>query len=95
MSYLPLYKNLSQRLQQHLKAIKHNGLPAVVGLLAFSLFFVVGLVTLGACLLVGLIVVAFDKWQQRPIDATAEQPDKANSATNDHSRSSDEPVAAV
>nr|WP_086940759.1 hypothetical protein [Thaumasiovibrio occultus] len=42
-----------------------NGARIVVGLITCSLFFVTGLITLGACMLAGVAAVIMAKWHLR------------------------------
>ncbi|WP_257284738.1 hypothetical protein [Endozoicomonas sp. SESOKO1] len=64
---------LWSRVQSTAMKIRKNGLKEVTGVVSFSLFFIMGLVTLGACLLAGVAAVIIAKWQHhknRENDAT-------------------------
>ena len=55
---------LLSRARSLIMRIRKNGLKEVTGVLSFSLFFMMGLVTLGACLFAGVAAVIIAKWQQ-------------------------------
>ena len=83
MSESSMYSNMWKRAKNLSKNVRENGLQALGGVVAFSLFFMMGLVTLGACLFAGVAAIIMMKWQQRK----AAQNDVANpteeSAPND------------
>ncbi|MFK0570705.1 hypothetical protein [Endozoicomonas sp.] len=56
--------NLWFRAKTLVKNIRKNGLKEVTGVISFSLFFMMGLVMLGACLFAGVAAVIIAKWQQ-------------------------------
>ncbi|MGS0674181.1 hypothetical protein [Shewanella sp. 125m-1] len=57
-------KQSSSNIPSGLKILRENGPKALIGLASFSLFFKLGLVTLGASLLAGIAAVIMMKWQQ-------------------------------
>ena len=57
-------KEWSSNIPSGLKAIRENGPKSLLGLGSFSLFFMLGLITLGASLLAGIAAVIMMKWQQ-------------------------------
>ncbi|MFT5704952.1 MAG: hypothetical protein ACI8SK_000906 [Shewanella sp.] len=63
-------KEWSSNLPSGLKAIRENGPKSLLGLGSFSLFFMLGLVTLGASLLAGVAAVIMMKWQQHKAATT-------------------------
>lgn len=54
----------SSNIPSKLKSLSKNGPKALIGLASFSLFFILGLVTLGASLLAGIAAVIMMKYQQ-------------------------------
>lgn len=87
------YANLRAKLTSSLASIRHNGLKGMVELLAFTLFFALGLVTLGACLLAGMIGALLTKWyahNANQTDAKQDQP-VSDSATQE----SQQPIVAA
>ncbi|WP_419536673.1 hypothetical protein [Endozoicomonas sp.] len=65
---------LWSRIRSTAMKIRKNGLKEVTGVVSFSLFFMMGLLTLGACLLAGVAAVIIAKWQHyktRKNDLTA------------------------
>ncbi|MBW8185970.1 hypothetical protein [Shewanella nanhaiensis] len=54
----------SSKIRLGLKTVCENGPKALVGVVSFSLFFMLGLVTLGVSLLAGVAAVIMMKWQQ-------------------------------
>ncbi|KXF82386.1 hypothetical protein [Enterovibrio coralii] len=67
------------------KQVRENGLGLVVGVVTFSLFFMMGLVTLGACLFAGVAAVIIAKWHEYKA-----KNDVANPVNN-----TEEPIAAA
>ncbi|PKF49236.1 hypothetical protein [Enterovibrio nigricans] len=63
------------------KQVRENGLGAIVGVVTFSLFFMMGLVTLGACLLAGVAAVIIAKWHEHKAKNDVANP--ANNVEND------------
>ncbi|MEZ8141933.1 hypothetical protein A1OO_10365 [Enterovibrio norvegicus FF-33] len=69
------------------KQVRENGVTAVVGVLSFSLLFMLGLVTLGITLLAGVTAVIIAAWKQRQFKNDVANP-------TDHNINN-EPIAAV
>lgn len=88
-----LFSNLGPRLQSAIAAVRQNGLQGLAELFAFALFFILGLVTLGACLLAGIALALVTKWQAhkaRQAEKEVNSP-AAEASNNTHQ----DPVAAV
>ncbi|MCF1426386.1 MAG: hypothetical protein LPD71_09845 [Shewanella sp.] len=83
-----LYGGLWTRLKLLLLNVRPKGLKGVAELLAFSLFFMLGLVTLGASLLAGAALTIFSQWQARKVQASATSPraDKPVADGNDQAQ---------
>ncbi|MGI2261180.1 hypothetical protein [Shewanella sp. GXUN23E] len=64
-------------LKSQLLNIRHHGAKGVAELLAFSLFFMLGLVTLGTCLLAGAAAALYARWQAGKTGSPARQQDDA------------------
>ena len=63
-------KEWSSNIPSGLKSIRENGPKSLLGLASFSLFFILGLITLGASLLAGIAAVIMMKWQQHKAETT-------------------------
>lgn len=63
MTNSTIYSNMWARLRQTLNALRQNGPKGLAELFAFTLFFTLGLVTLGACLLAGAGLALYARWQ--------------------------------
>lgn len=74
--------NLWLRAKTLVMNIRKNGLKEVVGVVSYSLFFMMGLVTLGACLIAGVAAVIIAKWQQYKKQNKVTKPTDAHEPMN-------------
>ncbi|NGN97535.1 hypothetical protein G5S52_07600 [Grimontia sp. S25] len=82
-------KNTSmwQRAKEMVKRVVQEAPMAILGVVSFSLLFMLGLVTLGISLMAGIAAIIAAKWQQRQMyNDIANPTDKRND---------EEPIAAV
>ncbi|MDD1795421.1 hypothetical protein L4D06_21330 [Enterovibrio makurazakiensis] len=82
-----LMSNLWLRAKAVSKRVRENGLTTVVGVVSFSLLFMLGLVTLGITLLAGVAAIVMAAWKQRQFENDVANPT--------HNNANDEPIAAV
>ncbi len=83
MSTSETTSGLWSRVRSTVMKIRKNGLKEVTGVLSFSLFFMMGLVTLGACLFAGVAAVIIAKWQQyKAQDNDVAEPGDAQKSNN-------------
>ncbi|WP_237466015.1 hypothetical protein [Vibrio stylophorae] len=86
------YQNLWRRAQRYRHAIGRKGLPMVGALCAFSLFFVIGLATLGLCLFAGVFAMIGLQWRAWRAKQQGLQKNAENTGAN---ASKDDSVVAV